>query len=344
MPVKRAWIRTLLAVFANLYVVALAIYLLLRLAFGDGLWWLALLNNLAIYYFAPLLVVLILALLLRDRGMLARGGVLALIGLVWFGPMYLPKTVAAPSGATLKVVTFNVLGINPHFDRVAEWLRQTDADVILLQEVPGRFLDIALPQLADLYPYSYGKDFPSDWWRNLALSRYPIVESDVYIDPDQGVFQNERMVLDINGRKQTIYNVHFEFPMGDTPHPPLPVEVPFFRYDDTTRDAQITALLDRVAQEPNPYLVGGDFNMSDQAVMYGQLAARMTDSYREAGVGLGATWPTHGFEVELPDFMKPVMRIDYLWHSVGLRTVRIERGPELGSDHLPLAATFELKS
>ena len=75
----------------------------------------------------------------------------------------------------------------------------------------------------------------------------------------------------------------------------------------------------------------------------GTLAARMGDSFREAGLGFGWSWPVAA-QVKLPAFVPPLMRIDYIWHSPQWRTVTASQGPTLGSDHLPLYATLELQA
>ena len=60
----------------------------------------------------------------------------------------------------------------------------------------------------------------------------------------------------------------------------------------------------------------------------------MHDSFREAAIGLGATWPANAAP------WPPLLRLDYVWHSDGLRAVSAETGPHLGSDHLPLVVTL----
>ncbi len=143
-----------LTILAALYSLALALYLILRTAFGDGLWWLAFLNNFAPFYFLPLIVLLTLALLLRVRRM-AFLLPFALIGLIWFGPYYLPRSAPAPTGSTLCVLTFNVWGDNRHLPEVEAWLRDMGADLVLMQEVPPSYGEHGLVALRDLYPYQF---------------------------------------------------------------------------------------------------------------------------------------------------------------------------------------------
>jgi endonuclease/exonuclease/phosphatase (EEP) superfamily protein YafD len=40
-------------------------------------------------------------------------------------------------------------------------------------------------------------------------------------------------------------------------------------------------------------------------------------------------------------FIPPLVRIDYIWHSAGLRALQAWQGPAIGSDHLPLQAILE---
>ena len=85
--------------------------------------------------------------------------------------------------------------------------------------------------------------------------------------------------------------------------------------------------------------------MSDQTSIYGELASRMGDSFRQAGTGLGGSWPVSAMEefTSLPDFVPPLFRIDYIWHSEQFRAISAQQGPELGSDHLPLLATLSIE-
>ena len=59
--------------------------------------------------------------------------------------------------------------------------------------------------------------------------------------------------------------------------------------------------------------------------------------YRDAGIGLGTTWPVlrSGW---LGRLLPPLMRLDYIWHSAHFQVTDAQVGPALGSDHLPLIA------
>ena len=61
-------------------------------------------------------------------------------------------------------------------------------------------------------------------------------------------------------------------------------------YNSSARDAEITRLLARLGAEPYPYVVAGDFNMSEDATTYSKIADTMgmhTEKGAVVGVVLG---------------------------------------------------------
>lgn len=332
---------------ANLYTLALLAYLALRLAAGDRWWWLALLHNFAPVYFAPLLVLLPLALLLRERASAARLTLLLAVGALWFGPLWLPDSAgaasAAPAARRLDIVSFNILYNNPRLDDVAAWLREADADVVVLQEVVPQNAAYLLAALGDSYPYD---DRALRGTTQLTLSRLPISAAE---EINLGQWWVRRLELDDGGQRIALYNVHLPMPVRAARRLPslvLPAALArsaaldlALRYDETERNDRLRALLAALAQEALPFVAAGDFNTSDNAVIYGTLRAALRDSFREAGWGLGATWPAERGDDNLPA-LPPLLRIDYVWHSGHFRAVSAQAGPLLGSDHLPLRVTL----
>ncbi len=340
-----SFLRRLMTLTASLYALGMAVYLALRLVFGDGFWWLSLLNTFAHLLFLPLLPLLALAAFARSRAGTLRLLPLAVVGGLWFAPYFVPRIPNAASGIRLNLLTFNVWGHNHDLSQVETWLRDTEADIVLLQEVSPAYARTDLPHLRDLYPYQSNQPDPTRWGGNITLSRYPIVTEE-YIDLQTPETPAPlRLVLDVNGYPVAVYNVHLAWPARQRPRLSLPVSNFYLRvalgFDDRTRNQQITHLLEHLKTEPYPYLVAGDFNTSASSVTYQQLDAIMHDAFRQAGSGLGASWPVSSAR-GLPGFVPPLIRIDYIWHSDHFRTLDAQLGPHLGSDHLPVLATLEL--
>ncbi len=344
----RRWGRYLhigFTILTSLYALGMILYFVLRLTLGDSQWWMALLNNFAPYYFLPLFGLLPVALVFRRWDITVRLLLLALVGGLWFGPYFLPKSSAAPTGPTLTIVSFNIHPYNPRMYDVTAWLRETDADVILLQEIPIAFSEDGYVELNDRYPHQFAMPYESGKTDNLILSRYPIESKEGLDLEGDGWRTHQRMTLTVAGQTVAIYNIHLVMPIGERPRITLPSvlgKLEFAsKYDARGRDAQIARLLPILDAETLPFIVAGDFNMSDQAVIYNELAARMTDSWREMGVGLGTSWPAPESDV-LADSLSPLLRLDYIWHSDHFRTVEIQQSPPLGSDHLAVVGTLEL--
>jgi endonuclease/exonuclease/phosphatase (EEP) superfamily protein YafD len=74
-------------------------------------------------------------------------------------PVTLQASTAPRSSAPrFKLITFNVYAGNHDFDVTARFLREADADIVVLQEVTHKHGDNLLPDLRDLYPYQLSCD------------------------------------------------------------------------------------------------------------------------------------------------------------------------------------------
>lgn len=333
-----------LLLFLGGYLASLVSYLGLRVAFGGRFWWLALLNDFVVVLFLPLPVVLVLEGLFRSRWVLAIGLGLALVGILWFGPYFIPKTEILPTEPILRVVTFNTWGYNSRLEEVREWLREVEADIVLMQEIPEEYANNGVPELQDLYPYQISQPTDERWWGNLLLSRYPVLSAERL--PGDGVPAQQRFTIDFEGQVVAVYNVHLAMPIGSTARFSQADEnfvlQTALSYNDSVRNAEIRRLLGRLEGEPYPFIVAGDFNMSEQSAIYSEIADRMGDTFREVGIGWGGSWPVRIVD-ELPPFIPPLLRVDYIWHNMHFCAIEAYRGPKIGSDHLPFYAVLELQ-
>lgn len=336
----RRFIQALVNLSGASYTFALFGLLLLHWFGRDHRWWLAFLVNFMPFYFVPLVVLIVVALSVRAYFALVVAAPLALIGLVLYGPLFLPKATGTVSGSSLTLITFNVSDTNQHQDSVIAWLRQQHADVVLLQEVPMGWFVPFQQALGDLYPYQVEQLTDKGIRGNLTLSHFPL-----RLNPDTGGTPGFRSaLLNLGSRSITIYNVSLLTPVNSDPSLHVSFAGWFLdlleHYSDTLRNLQIAHLLSQTDAETGAYIVAGDFNMSDQTSIYTRLTQHMEDTFREAGIGLGTSWPA--FQVVGLGALPPLIRIDYIWHSREFRALSAEVGPYLGSDHLPVEATLNL--
>lgn len=350
----------------SVYALLLALFALLRLLRFDGIPLLDLANAFAPYLFMPLVVTFPLPILVarataepteRARKRLSsprkpspyadsrqspRWNVLLqltliVIGLYWFALPALYTPVAPPRGDTFKVVTFNVQGSNHELGRAMVWLLEQAPDIIVLQETAEGY-DSRLAPLYDAYAH---EDHVESSVR--IFSRYAILQREVISIEDEPGRLALRLLLDQDGRELAVYAAHLTLPLTPRDNQAADEDIgleALLRYDEARRNAQIRRLLTLLREESAATIVAGDFNMSDTSLIYAELAGQLRDAWRGAGAGAGRTWPL-AEAIGLPRIIRPLLRIDYIWHSDALRPTHAAVGAPIGSDHLPLSAEFE---
>jgi vancomycin resistance protein VanJ len=266
----------------------------------------------------------------------------AVAGVTLYAPYFVPKGPTQAADPALRVATFNVSCENTLLAEVEKWLRGLHADVVLLQELPKTYGVNGISALADLYRYQLREPPQLRTCGNMMLSRYPILDSRyIRMDDSIAAYWLQHATVNLNGRALSLYNVHLVKPLNA--HLPradasallsMPVH-----YDQSARDRQIERLLNILAKEKQPFIVAGDFNMTDRSEIYRRVATRMDDAFRAAGDGIGATWPVRSRATAL-GWLPPLLRIDYIWSSSDFAVRTAAVGAELGSDHLPVYATF----
>lgn len=272
---------------------------------------------------ALLLVVLVLR---RWKLALVLAPMVIVLALVYGRQVFAAAAADDPPDFTL--MTFNVYAGANDTAASAAAILAADADIVVLQEVDRYFQRTIGEYLDDAYPYQAlhaTRPARTGLAPRLGLavfSRYPLLADSFSTFGEQS--SQLRLQFVIDGTTVTLYTVHLANPLSMKDS-----------YDPERHAAAISNLLDLLAGEPTPLIVAGDFNMTDLSDGYGRMAAQYTDSFRESGRGLGFTFPTWS--------PIPLMRLDYVFHTAGLRSLRAEVGGASGdSDHLPVIVDFAL--
>ena len=288
-----------------------------------GLWALpGLLLNLLPELYLLTLPIGLFGLFVGRRSLAISAAFVASTGMWLFVPYFTSSPLQPPTETpTISVMTFNTLG---NIDAVKAAVQRHPTDIVLLQESPDEGT-LAAAALGYSHIWHAG-----DANGNAVLSAYPLLEQTTF--DLGGGWLAQRGVVEIEGQKLAFYNVHLLLPLNLRPVESTLAQLLSGRYDERTRNAQVRALLDRLRLEPHPYVVAGDFNMTEYSPIYNELAAVMQDSFRTVERGFGLTWPAP----------LPLARIDYLWYGGGLEAVTSRRGPKTPSDHLPLISSFKL--
>ncbi|MDD0843988.1 endonuclease/exonuclease/phosphatase family protein [Pseudomonas sp. Gutcm_11s] len=226
---------------------------------------------------------------------------------------WLTASPVLPSGddaTPLTVASANVHLSSRDVGPLRDWLAQARPEVVVLLEVSPRYAQ-ALQTLPG-YPYRLVHADSSPFGIAL-LSSLPLDHPQ--IGQDERGIPHLRARLQLAGCSIALSAFH--------PMPPLSPD------DHSSRDRQLRELLR--ASGDGPALLAGDLNATPWSSAFAGLDAL---GWRRAS-GLAPTWPSLGAGVlGIP--------IDHVLASRHWRLLSSERGPDLGSDHLPVLVQLGL--
>jgi len=251
---------------------------------------------------------------------------------------------APPGPPGIRVLVFNIHAGKdaagaPNLDGVAELVRSTSADVVLLQEVDRgtkRSGNVdQLQRLADLvnaegqgdYAPAFGKslDYDGGEYGIAALVRGTVTNSrtePLPVEPPQersGKSYEPRaaLIVEADTRLGTLQLVNTHLDASRPEH---------YRLQES---AHILTIVNRM-EAGRGLMAGGDFNAEPGSRTYQQLLfGGLQDAWLRCGEGDGYTFPAD----------KPIKRIDYLFLAPGLRCTSAQVLDTRVSDHRPLLVT-----
>lgn len=335
------------SLFLYIYAAVWTSYLILRLLFGERQGLLALASNFVPAALIPVWLVPFIGYKRRDWLLSIAGSLLTVFLLVEYGGRFLPRlSKSMRAGYGLTVLSHNTGQNLPGYENRYRLISDTDADIVLLQEVTEEFIQSYRQILVVKYPYVVIGPGQEDRNQKVGmgiLSKYPIIDvSDFKLAEDGLVFQ-QRVVIDYKDSNIAVYNIHTTFPWlylrnsSTFNHMRVPV------YDDVIRRNEINTLYTMIKNEQLPIILGGDFNFGDQSDDYRRLrSVGLVDIYRDVGYGFGFTWPVNRTPSVNIKPALPFIRVDYIFHSRGFHPIAAKVIDETGSDHRPIWAELQL--
>jgi endonuclease/exonuclease/phosphatase (EEP) superfamily protein YafD len=229
-------------------------------------------------------------------------------------PPYLYDDLPAPGPARpddLKIIQFNALDGNHRFAAIKAWVAAQDADVLVIEEAPGlgeHLLALGyIPSCGGCGMGLYSKEKPV--WDNGPTTDWRIARLVA-----AARFQDRR-------GDYTIMAVHRGRPTR------------------TARVAgEIAAVKEMAGRFPaDSNILAGDFNSTPWSAAL-QREERSLNLVRRTRAL--ATWPAEAVSHNRFGFPFPVLPIDHVFAGRDWATVKVERGPKLGSDHYPVVVTL----
>lgn len=278
-------------------------------------------------YALPLAVFTLAALLRLNWRALRLDAVLAAGFLFLFLGFNIPVPSAAPPEDSLKVMTLNIHHGSGGVGEVVRLIREREPHVVCLQEAN------AYAEWGDPVPLLARKlpDYRLVRTGEMAtLSRLPVHSSRVVPLTDRGWRRGalEATVAWKQGRVKVL-NVHLlTSANGKSLATSRGRLREYLSHTGNIRSEQIASILEWRKQQSDPVIVTGDFNTPPRGRLYSRLTREMQDTFEQCGAGFGYSYSSQ----------IPVLRIDYVFVSDGIRPVQCETLPVRVSDHRPVLA------
>ncbi|MBW3659432.1 MAG: endonuclease/exonuclease/phosphatase family protein [Actinobacteria bacterium] len=320
--------RRLLRLLAGLYAAATAAALVGWSVAGDVAW-IQPINLTTFWWSLPGVVLAPVALLAGARRTAALLAVPAVVWVWSYGTAFLPGDPAAAEH-DLRVVSFNTYVHTPDTSHVRTLVEETAPDVLVLQEVfPPRETELA-GAFAERFPHQHVIQSPGVGGVGV-YSRFPIADVRPIGDASDRSRSTAVVELDVDGRRLQVVPVHLISPCPTCGASLLER----LELEGDVRVAEMRSVVAALSPDA-PAIVAGDFNSTDRAMPYRRLvAAGFHDPQRDAGAGLGFTWPSTGPTGAL-------LRIDWVLVR-DLRAVDAWVGPARGSDHRPVVVDLTFR-
>jgi endonuclease/exonuclease/phosphatase (EEP) superfamily protein YafD len=281
------------------------------------------LTHFAPFWLAGALAVAACGLVLAPSGLRPALLGVAVVGALASALLIIPEltrpirpTVAPGAHSQIKLIQFNAWVDNRNVEATADWLAGQKPDFVLMEEVEP---PIAEAMVKRGFNYVRGSVHTAIFAREApAPSPFKIAAGDWSTLPafTRGAFTGP-------GAGFSLIAVHLNWPT------------------DAVQATQIEALANLVDRyDRNRLILAGDFNLTPWSFTLRRLDHRFGLERRDRAL---FSWPAQlilGGRLRPP---LPFLPIDHLYAGSAWRTVAIERGPRLGSDHYPLVATLALE-
>ncbi|MDR6921445.1 MULTISPECIES: endonuclease/exonuclease/phosphatase family protein [Chryseobacterium] len=258
--------------------------------------------------------------------------VFALGILVFYNPIrrwvnFTPKTANVRTIRDIKVLTFNVKYGDFGWDKVKKYIKDQNADIILVQEK-----DTNRAIRKDLVKYP----------TVILKTKHKIVRQEELIQ-DNSRGNSFYADVDINGKIIRVVNVYLE---------PFRLHKSMFQFDGfgkqkdkistllshmtptfKAHEEQIRKIRKVIDFSPYPVILAGDFNSVPNSYEYYSLGKDLQDAFLTVGNGISTSF--HDYKVPL--------RIDYIFTSKSIipLSYKVDQSVKL-SDHYPVIAEFLL--
>jgi endonuclease/exonuclease/phosphatase (EEP) superfamily protein YafD len=206
----------------------------------------------------------------------------------------------------------NVRMSNTHYSRFLQVVRDTDPDLLLINE-PDHKWARALVSLDNSYPYCIKCPLDNTYGM-MFFSKFRILEKEIRYLVEEGIPSFYAILELPSGKKFDFFTVH--------PQPP------HLHKDTDTREAELLQVGQMARETGYASIVAGDLN--DVAWSHTTNLFRKISGLLDPRIGRGFY---NTYNALVPFFR---YSLDHIFYDPAFRLLRMERLPKFGSDHFPM--------
>ena len=222
----------------------------------------------------------------------------------------------------LKILSWNIW-VDGHFDKIKDFLRTADADIIGLQEVKDDDLERDVIGFLTGLGYQHVFARTEQIWDGKVyrhgpaiFSKFPIVRSERYLVDEKDQRAAACADVNVNGTILHIFSTHL---------------VHTHQKPSEKQEAQASHLLEKVPAEHS--IVMGDFNATPES----KAIQKMKEVLVDTDPASTPTWSVYPEGCEKCNPQAIDTRLDYIFVSEDLKTNSFKVEESKGSDHLPIS-------
>lgn len=269
---------------------------------------------------------------------------------------YIPINISSvPPEKSYKILSYNVMSFGKfgnsdwESNPILQYMLESDADIICLQEAQKTFIDKALPKIQEVYPYYTVELMPNSYIA--CFSKFPIVSAtrieypsvnncsfayEVLMDEDTLMLINNHLESyklaeeDKENYKSIIAN--YKNPTQNHSKSKYIHLTEKLAHGDSIRGIQVDSVASYIARHTDRHILAcGDFNSSPISYIHHKMTENLYDAFVNNGCGLGISYNRSGM----------YFRIDHIFASPNVKTygTKIDNSI-IASDHYPIISFF----
>lgn len=241
-----------------------------------------------------------------------------------------PQEVSTDTEVTL--LTYNLFFKNKNPDVILNQIKQTNPDILVVQELTPAWVAILSKSLGQVYLYK--RIYADKGTHGIGVySKYKLSNDTLLLNDSKKPFA-QIVTTRILNKKIQIINTHSASPAAAVEHPENFLSL--FSTNYTLRENQFEKIEQLLKSNPSDaYILIGDLNTTHYEPIYRNLRSNWVDVFTEVGEGSNKTFPNTSRS-------KPFLTLDYILIKGAIAPVSSKVLGSGSSDHLGLVGRVKI--